>query len=487
MAIRASKGTQTAGRPGSGRRGRAEPAPRGRRAKKASRAAKSGRRYTRSRRRDNPRGVPPSVAAHPLLILLGWGASAVAGLWMLLAHGAGAVVREIDRNARSLEPAHRRDGLGLAAIGAAIVVAGTALWPTDNAASRLMTTVVRGAFGSLTWTLPILLALLGWRFLRHPDRNAETSRMIIGWLALITGALGLVHIANGTPHPSAGARAMRDAGGLIGFAASAPLVTILTPWLAALLLALVAGFGVLVITGTPVRAVPRRLARLLGRPDPAAGTDTGAGGKTGYPERPGAGSLARFGRRQQAIEAGEHERPYDSPLLAERGTRIRPAPAGGADGRVAGRGGTAADGDDGLLDTLGFGPRAGQIADGLDVGMPAAASARPPAPGRPPLGGMRTATACCASPSSSPWPGPPTPATPCRPRRCCGPGPRRRPGPGPMTPWWRRWPACWNSSRSMPRSPGSPGGRRSPGMRSSSARRSRWSGSPRCRGTSPTR
>ena len=77
--------------------------------------------------------------------------------------------------------------------------------------------------------------------------------MVIGWAALIIGALGLVHIANGTPQPSAGVAAMRAAGGFIGFFASAPLVAAVTPWIAAPLLALLAGFGLLVITGTPLK------------------------------------------------------------------------------------------------------------------------------------------------------------------------------------------------------------------------------------------
>src|SRR5581483_6142139 len=102
-----------------------------------------------------------------------------------------------------------------------------------------MTAVVRGAFGSLAWTIPLLLGMLAWRFLRHPDRNAETGRITIGWTALVVGALGLVHIAHGTPSPGEGAAAMRAAGGLIGFFASAPLVAGLTPWVAAPLLALV--------------------------------------------------------------------------------------------------------------------------------------------------------------------------------------------------------------------------------------------------------
>ena len=341
MATRAPKGTQTAAR---SRGGRAEPAPRGRAPAKSSRKAraKKSRKYRsagRGRRPSSSRGPRPSLSANPVAILLGWVASAVAGVWMLLAHGVGAVVRGIGRSARDLEPAHRRDGIGLAAIGAAIVVAATTWWHMDNAVGRLMTAVVRGGFGALAWIVPVLLALLGWRFLRHPDRNGETGRIVIGWLALIIGVTGLVHIANGTPRPAGGATAMRDAGGLIGFVASAPLVAALTPAVAAALLALVVGFGVLVITATPLHTVPAVLARALGRRSDADG-GTAAGEKTDDPERARAGPLGRgrLGRRQQAIEAGDRERPYDSPLLAERGGRAKPGPADGAAGQEAAAG-----------------------------------------------------------------------------------------------------------------------------------------------------
>src|SRR5215469_2717082 len=302
MATRPPKGTQTAARP---RGGRADPAPRGRASKKSSRKArnrKSARYRSTGRGRQRSRGQSPSWSDNPVVILLDWVTSAVAGLWMLLAHGVGAAVRGLGRSARDLEPAHRRDGIGLAAIGVAIIVAGTTWWHMDNAVGRLMTAVVRGGFGALAWIVPLLLALLGWRFLRHPDRNTETGRMVIGSLALIIGVAGLVHIANGTPRPADGALAMRDAGGLIGFVASAPLVAALTPGVAAVLLALVVGFGVLVITATPLHTVPAVLARALGRRTGDDGTATGE--KTDDPERTRTGPLGRgrLGRRQQAIE-----------------------------------------------------------------------------------------------------------------------------------------------------------------------------------------
>jgi S-DNA-T family DNA segregation ATPase FtsK/SpoIIIE len=214
--------------------------------------------------------------------------------------------------------------------------------------------------------VPVLLALLAWRFLRHPDRNAETGRLTVGGSALLIGGLGLLHIAHGTPTPADGAAAVRAAGGFIGYAVSAPLVAVVTPWVAAPLLALVCGFGLLVITGTPLHRVPDRLAELRGVA--GSGQADGPEGEAGTGQRP----TARFGRkRQAAIEAGEHSKPYDTPLL--RGAGGADGVAGGgtaalaasaaAPGREAaasadGHGTPAAGPDDeaGLLEVLGFGP-----------------------------------------------------------------------------------------------------------------------------------
>jgi DNA segregation ATPase FtsK/SpoIIIE-like protein len=383
MATRAPRSTPTADRRGGGR-GRAEPAPRGRQGARSRPAAKRGRPKgkTKAKRQATRRDAPPSVAAHPLLILLGWCASAVAGLWMLAAHATGAVARGIGHSARGLDPAHRRDGIGLAAVGAAIVTAATTWFPMNNAAGRLMTAILRGALGEVAIVIPVLLGLLGWRYLRHPERNAETGRMIIGWLALIIGAVGLVHIAHGTPQPDDGAAAMRHAGGLIGFFASAPLVAAVTPWVAAPLLALVAGFGVLVITATPVHTIPGRLGGLRPghRPD---------GDKTNPSERPGTSQLLRLTKRQPAIEAGDHERPYDTPLIAERraGSRAGRRGAAGQDAPDAPRA-AAPDSDEGLLEALGFGA-AGAAASAAAASAADARAAAPADGGRdgPPAAG----------------------------------------------------------------------------------------------------
>jgi DNA segregation ATPase FtsK/SpoIIIE-like protein len=358
MATRAPRSTSrpqggTSGRTraaNAGRRPQGSGAPRGGRKpaarRKRGRQATTGRRY--------PRRPPPSSS--PIVILVGWLGKVISGAWMAVAHSVGFAARALGRNARDLDPAHRRDGLGLAVLGAAIIWAAADWWTIGSPVGRVLAAVVKGTFGAGAWTVPILLVLLAWRLLRHPDRNSETARVVIGWAALIVGALGLVHIANGTPQPGDGAVAMRAAGGFIGFFASAPLVAAVTPWVAAPLLALVTGFGLLVISGTPLHRVPGRLAELHGLVR-HGGRAAGAGPAGEAADPAARRQLTRGGRkRNEAIEAGANDRPYDSPLLG--GTLSR-AGAGKQPGGKQPPGGvtahTAADGEP-LPDALLFGP-----------------------------------------------------------------------------------------------------------------------------------
>ena len=101
--------------------------------------------------------------------------------------------------------------------------------------------------------------------LRHPAGHAPTGRLVIGWACCIGGVLGIAHALAGTPQPVEGAAAMRGGGGFVGFMVSAPLVSGLTTWVAVPVMVLMVGFGVLVLTATPVHQVPERLAELRDR------------------------------------------------------------------------------------------------------------------------------------------------------------------------------------------------------------------------------
>jgi DNA segregation ATPase FtsK/SpoIIIE, S-DNA-T family len=272
------------------------------------------------------------ASSNPLLILIGWIIGAIAAVWMELASGVGFVARLFGDSARELDSAHRRDGMGLGVLAAAIVTASATWWHLGSPFGRAITELIRGAFGAAAWTLPLLLGLLAWRLLRHPDKNAHPGRMLIGWTALLLGALGIVHIGLGSPTPSSGRHAMQTSGGLIGYAVSAPLRALLTAWVAVPVLALVAAFGVLVITGTPLHRLRERFAefgfvlrKLRGIETDEIVTDA-AGDQA-------VGRLGK-GKNAGAIEAGENDRPYDSPLLGGLVPRGSPGQA-----RSSGQGG----------------------------------------------------------------------------------------------------------------------------------------------------
>src|SRR6266702_127966 len=370
---RTSSQTGTTSRSGAGGRGSTttkSPAPRGTRAKpgrgnqprsgqkkKTSKGA-AGKGRTAKGRAAKGRAAKGGASHDPVVILIGWTGRMIAAAWTVTAGAVGFAARAVGRGARDLDPHHRRDGVGLLTLGVAIVL-GASLWGRmGNAVGRAIHTAATDALGSLAWLIPVLAVLLAWRFLRHPDRNSETVRAAIGWTALLLGSLGMIHIAKGTPHPSDGARAMHLAGGYIGYAAAGPLAAALTPWVTAPLLALLAAFGLLVISGTPLHRLPERLAdmrEMFGHGRPRAGSD-GDGleidedyeAGTGGTVRRARGQIARQIRLRPALEAGEHTKPYDTPLVEQDKKRGKAAAGGSRDpGRP--------DGSDGLMEAIGFG------------------------------------------------------------------------------------------------------------------------------------
>ncbi|MEU8468939.1 DNA translocase FtsK [Streptomyces sp. NPDC029006] len=186
----------------------------------------------------------------------------VRALWLGLAHAVGAVFRGIGQGAKNLDPAHRKDGVALLLFAVALIVAAGTWADLKGPVGDLVEMLVTGAFGRLDLLVPILLAVIAVRFVRHPEKPEANGRIVIGLSALVVGVLGQVHIACGAPARSAGMQAIRDAGGLIGWAAATPLTYAVSEVLAVPLLVLLTVFGLLVVTATPVNAVPQRLRAL---------------------------------------------------------------------------------------------------------------------------------------------------------------------------------------------------------------------------------
>ncbi|MEU1869115.1 MULTISPECIES: DNA translocase FtsK [unclassified Streptomyces] len=183
-------------------------------------------------------------------------------LWLGLAHAVGAVFRGIGQGAKNLDPAHRKDGVALLLLGVALIVAAGTWADLKGPVGDLVEILVAGAFGRLDLLVPILLGAIAVRLIRHPEKPEANGRIVIGLSALVIGVLGQVHVACGSPARSAGMQAIRDAGGLIGWGAATPLSYTMTDVLAVPLLVLLTVFGLLVVTATPVNAIPQRLRQL---------------------------------------------------------------------------------------------------------------------------------------------------------------------------------------------------------------------------------
>ncbi|MGV9855833.1 DNA translocase FtsK [Streptomyces sp. NPDC003442] len=183
-------------------------------------------------------------------------------VWMGMARGLAAMFRGIGRGAKGLDPAHRKDGSALLLFALALIVAAGTWSNLDGPVGRLVEMLITGAFGRLDLVVPILLGTIAVRLILHPERPEANGRIVIGLSALVIGVLGQVHIACGAPGRGEGTAAMQDAGGLIGWAVSRPLIYLMGDVLAVPLLVLLTVFGLLVVTATPVAAIPQRLRQL---------------------------------------------------------------------------------------------------------------------------------------------------------------------------------------------------------------------------------
>ncbi|GAA2567072.1 FtsK/SpoIIIE family DNA translocase [Pseudonocardia hydrocarbonoxydans] len=207
---------------------------------------------------------PPVRKAPPRRDLLDKGIDATGRGMARLGRAAG---RAVGRT-REIDPAHRRDGLGVALLVLAVVTAAGVWFGAGGPVGQWLSGAVGSVVGRGAYLLPVILLVSGIVLVAteaHPDSR---PRVAVGSLLLALGGLGLVHLMSGSPvEPDTWA----SGGGAVGYLAATPLATGLTAWVAAPVLVLLTGYAFLVLTATPVRAVPDRVRRLLGQvPEPDA-------------------------------------------------------------------------------------------------------------------------------------------------------------------------------------------------------------------------
>ncbi|MGY1456841.1 DNA translocase FtsK [Streptomyces sp. SS8] len=265
--------------------------------------------------------APPRPAPSPTNAIF----RLVRAVWLGVAHTVGALLRGIGRGARGLDPAHRKDGVALLLLGIALVIAAGTWSNLQGPVGELVGMLVTGAFGRMDLVAPVLLGAVAVRLMRHPEKPEANGRIVIGLSALAVGVLGLVHIACGSPGRGEGHEAVRDAGGMIGWAVSQPLVLTVSAALAVPLLLLVTVFGLLVVTATPVNAVPQRLRQLGVRLGLVAQDPGPGGGPEGYGGRDAYGGEEPRPRRARLRKDGDDAFQAEKEALDGR-RRTRRAP-----------------------------------------------------------------------------------------------------------------------------------------------------------------
>ncbi len=189
-------------------------------------------------------------------------ASAMRGIWMAFATPAGAAVRGIGRQ-RKIHPDDRRDGAGLLFLLLAVLTAVVDWWGlrhTDHWMPGIVHSGTAGTFGWASALLPVVLLITAVRYFRHPQEHDDNGRVAIGLTVILGSAAGLAHLWNGLPPLNAAFEDMLASGGIVGYLVAVPIASLVTPYPVWGLLALTLLAGLLVLTATPVRRIPDRLA-----------------------------------------------------------------------------------------------------------------------------------------------------------------------------------------------------------------------------------
>jgi DNA segregation ATPase FtsK/SpoIIIE, S-DNA-T family len=185
---------------------------------------------------------------------------AVRAAWLMVAKGTGSTARSVGL-ARDIDPGHRRDGIALALLGLAVVVAASCWFDAARPVGAWVDSVMRIFIGSAVVVLPLVTAAIALLLMRTEPNPDARPRLVLGAAMVALPVLGLWHLWAGSPDSPVG---RAHAAGFIGFAIGGPLSDGLTAWICAPLLFIGALFGLLLLTGTTIREVPDTLRSMFG-------------------------------------------------------------------------------------------------------------------------------------------------------------------------------------------------------------------------------
>ena len=131
----------------------------------------------------------------------------------MLAKGTGSTARSVGR-AREIDPGHRRDGIALALLGVAVVIAASSWFDAARPVGAWVDSVMRIFVGSAVVALPVLTSAIAVLFMRTEPNPDARPRLVLGAAMVALPALGLWHLWAGSPDTRLGARTRRDSSAL---------------------------------------------------------------------------------------------------------------------------------------------------------------------------------------------------------------------------------------------------------------------------------
>jgi DNA segregation ATPase FtsK/SpoIIIE, S-DNA-T family len=182
---------------------------------------------------------------------------------MGIAHTIGWAVRAIGRHAasaRDLDPDHQRDGAGLFAFAIALLLT-VAIWLNGGGpVGQAINEFARLLFGVVALAIPVILVVSAIRLMRGGELAEEhRGRAVVGWTAIFVGCTGLIYLH--APRPLT----LKDSaisGGLLGRLTGGLFARAVSAYVAVPVLVMIALFGLLVITATPINRIPFRFAQI---------------------------------------------------------------------------------------------------------------------------------------------------------------------------------------------------------------------------------
>src|ERR1700728_5413080 len=234
-------------------------APSGARTSRSKGASRGRSRSAQPRR--SPVRRPARRRNHSLVTNAGLACGrAVRATWLILAKGTGSTARSVGR-AREIDPGHRRDGIALALLGVAVVIAASSWFDASRPVGAWVDSVVRIFIGSTVVVLPVVTAVVAVLLMRTEPNPDARPRLVLGATMVALPVLGLWHLWAGSPDTPV---AREHAAGFLGFAIGGPLSEGLTAWICAPLLFIGALFGLLLLTGTTIRELPDTVRTMFG-------------------------------------------------------------------------------------------------------------------------------------------------------------------------------------------------------------------------------